>query len=54
MVNDGESDTCEEPKEKNPRVMYKLKVYDDPTSKNIPHEKELDEDNYKSIEETTV
>ena len=36
MVNDEESDTYEEPKERHPRVMYKLKVSKDPTSKNMP------------------
>ena len=38
MVNDEESDTYEELKERHPRVMYKLKVSKDPTSKNMPHE----------------
>ena len=37
-----------------PRVMYKLKVCDDLTSKNMPHEEEFNDDNYKSIEETAV
>ena len=32
MVNDGESDTYKEPKERHPRVMYKVKVSKDPTS----------------------
>ena len=35
----------------NVRVLYKHKVNKDPTSKNIPHEEEFDDDNYKSIEE---
>ena len=51
MINDEESDTYEEPKERNPRVMYKLKVSKDPTSKNMPHEEEFDNNNYESIEE---
>ena len=51
MINDKESDTYEEPKERNLRVMYILKVSKDPTSKNIPHEEEIDDDNYESIEE---
>ena len=51
MVNDEESDTYEEPKERNVRVMYKLKVSDDPVSVNMPHEEEFDDDNYESIEE---
>ena len=54
MVNDEESDTCDEPKERHPRVLCKLKVSKDPTSKNIPHEEEFDDDNYKSIDETAV
>ena len=51
MINGKESDMYEEPKERNPRVMYKLKVSKDPTSKNMPHEEEFDDDNYKSIKE---
>ena len=51
MINDEESDTYEEPKERNLRVMYKLKVSKDPTSKNMPHEEEFDDDNYESIKE---
>ena len=54
MVNDEESDTCEELKERHPRVLYKLKVSDDPASKNMPHKDEFDEDNYESIDETAV
>ena len=54
MVNDEESDIYEEPKEKHPRVLYKLKVSKDPTSKNMPHEEEFDDDNYESIDETAV
>ena len=51
MINDEESDTYEELKERNLRVMYKLRVSKDPTSKNMPHEEEFDDDNYESIEE---
>ena len=51
MINDEESDTYEEPKERNLRVMYKLKVSDDPISVNMPHEEEFDDNNYESIEE---
>ena len=54
MVNDEESNTYEEPKERHPRVMYKLKVSEDPTSKNMSHEEEFEYDNYKSIDETAV
>ena len=51
MINDGESNTYEEPKERNLRVMYKLKVSKDPISTNMPHEEEFDDDNYESIQE---
>ena len=51
MINDEESDTYEEPKERNLRGMYKLKVSKDPSSKNMSHEEEFDDDNYESIEE---
>ena len=51
MINDKESNTYEEPKERNLRVMYKLKVSEDPASKNMPHEEEFDDVNYESIKE---
>ena len=51
MVNGEESDPYEEPQERNVRVFYKLKVKEDPASKNMPHEEEFDNDNYESIEE---
>ena len=34
-----------EPQERNVRAFYKLKVNEDPASKNIPHEEEYDDDN---------
>ena len=54
MVNDEESYTYEEPKERHPKVLYKLKLSEDPASKNMPHEEEFDEDNYESIDEIEV
>ena len=54
MINDEESNTYEEPKERNLRVMYKLKVREDPASKNMPHEEEFDDDNYESIKEKEI
>ena len=51
MVNGDESDPYEEPQERNVRVFYKLKVNEDPTSKNMPHEEDFDDDNYESIGE---
>ena len=51
MINNRESDTYEELKERNLRVMYKLKVSEDHISVNMPHEKEFDDDNYESVKE---
>ena len=51
MVNGEESDPYEEPQEQSVRVFYKFKVNEDPTSKNMPHEEDFDNDNYESIEE---
>ena len=45
MVNSEESDPYEEPQEQNVRVFYKLKVNKDPTSKNMPHKEDFDDDN---------
>ena len=54
MVNDKEVDIYKEPKERHSKVQYKLKVCNNPTSKNMPHEVEYDDDNYESIDETAV
>ena len=51
IVNGEESDPYEEPQERNVRVFYKFKVNKDPTSKNMLHEEDFDDDNYESIEE---
>ena len=51
IVNGEEIDPYEEPQERNVRVLYKLKVNEDPTLKNMSHEEEFDDDNYESIEE---
>ena len=54
MVNDEESNIYEEPSERCPKVLYKLKVSKDPMSKYMPHKEEMDDNNYESIDETTV
>ena len=54
MVNDKEVNSYEEPRERHPKVQYKLQICDNPTSKNMPHEEEYDDDNYESIDETSV
>ena len=54
MVNNEEASNYEEPRERHPKVQYKLRVCDNPTSRNMPHEEEYDDDNYESIDETAV
>ena len=54
MVNNEEASNYEEPRERHPKVQYKLRLCDNPTSKNMPHEEEYDDDNYESIDETAV
>ena len=54
MVNDKEGNIYEELRERHPKVLYKLKVCKDPTSKNMSHEEEFNDGNYESIDETTV
>ena len=51
MISSEEGNQYEEPKERNTRVFYKLKVSEDPTSKNMPHKEDFDDGNYESIEE---
>ena len=54
MVDYEDGNTYEESKERHPKVQYKLKVYDNPTAKNMPHEDEYNDKNYESIDETAV
>ena len=54
MINDEEGNNYKEPRERHPKVQYKLTVCDNPTSKNMPHEEEYDNNNYESIDETAV
>ena len=54
MVNDEEPSNYEEPMERHPKVQYKLRVCKNPTAKNMPHKEEYDDNNYESIDETTV
>ena len=42
MINDEEGDNYEEPRERHPKVQYKLKIFDNSTSKNMPHEEEYE------------
>ena len=54
MINDEEGNNYEEPRERCPKVQYKLKICNNPASKNMPHREEYDDNNYESIDETTV
>ena len=54
VVDNEESSNCEEPRERYPKVQYKLRVCDNPAAKNMPHEEEYDNNNYESIDETAV
>ena len=54
MINDEEANSYEEPKERHPKVQYKLKICNNPASKNMPHEEEYDDDNYESIDKMAV
>ena len=54
MVNDEEANNYEEPRERHPTVQYKLKVCDNPPSKNMPHKEEYDDGNYESIDKMAV
>ena len=54
MINDEEGNNYEELRERCPKVQYKLKICDNPTSKNMPHEEEYDNNNYESIDKTAV
>ena len=54
VVDDEESSNYEEPRERHPKVQYKLRVCKNPAAKNMPHEEEYDDNNYESIDETTV
>ena len=54
MVNDEEVNSYEELRERYPKDQYKLQICNNPTSKNMSHEEEYDNNNYESIDETAV
>ena len=49
-----EDEDYEEPRERHPKVQYKLRLCDNPAAQNMPHEEDFDDNNYKSIDKTTV
>ena len=54
VVDNEESSNYEGLRERHPKVQYKLQVCKNPAAKNRPHEEEYDDNNYESIDETTV
>ena len=44
----------EEPRERHPKVQYKLRLADNPAAQNMPHEEDYSNNNYESIDETAV
>ena len=44
----------EEPRERHPKVQYKLRICDNPAAQNMPHEEDFGDNNYESIDETAV
>ena len=49
-----EDEDYEEPRERQPKVQYKLKIADNPAAQNMPHEEDYSDNNYESIDETAV
>ena len=49
-----EDEDYEEPRERHPKVQYKLRLCDNPAAQNMPHEEDFDDNNYKSIDETAI
>ena len=47
-------DEYEEPRERHPKVQYRLKLADNPAAENMPHEADYSDNNYESIDKTTV
>ena len=54
MINNEESNNYKDLRERHPKVQYNLKICSSPVSKNMPHEEEYDDNNYESIDKTTV
>ena len=53
-VDNNESSNYQEPRDKHPKVQYKLRVCKNPAAKNMPHKEEYNDNNYESIDETAV
>ena len=49
-----EDEDYEEPRERHPKVQYKLRLCDNPATQNMPHKEDFDNNNYEKIDKTTV
>ena len=49
-----EDEDYKEPRERQPKVQYKLKLADNLAAQNMPHEEDYSDNNYESIEETAI
>ena len=49
-----EDEEYEEPRERQPKVQYKLRLAGNPAAQNMPHEEDYSDNNYESIDETAV
>ena len=49
-----EDEEYEEPRERQPKVQYKLRLAGNPAAQNMPHEEDYSNNNYESIDETAV
>ena len=43
-----------EPRERHPKIQYKLKIADNPAAQNMPHEEDYSDNNYESVDETAI
>ena len=53
-INIVDDEGYEEPRERQPKAQYKLRLADNPTAQNMPHEEDYSDNNYESIDETAV
>ena len=49
-----EDEDYEEPRERHPKIQYKLRLCDNPAAQNMPHKEDFDDNNYELIDKTTV
>ena len=49
-----EDEDYKEPRERHPKVQYKLKLADNPAAQNMPHEEAYSDNNYESIDKTAI